>query len=386
MCGLLYTPPPPSVTLRFDKRNLYSLAALQAALSEAGIRTRFSSKPREGLMIYSFASPQANKVYREIEGSTLRSIYIGGGPHPSAKPSEALQFLDFVVLGEGEVTLPELIHTLHNGNEVASVQGIAYKQGDTVLRTRARRPVDLNKFPPFSQGLRSPIEISRGCPYACKYCQTPRLFGNTMRHRSVQFIASYSRSLPDVRFISPNAFAYGSDGRHPEVSKVTRLLKAIKGNIYFGTFPSEVRPEFITRELLELITTYCANSSIHLGAQSGSDAVLEEIGRGHSRRDVELALDLCCDCGITPVIDFIFGLPTETSADQLESLDLIKLIIGKKGQIRAHYFTPLPGTPYQDKKPSPILPEVNKTLGTLARDGYLSGRWDSCASKKWEMI
>lgn len=337
-------------------------------------------------MVYSFATPQAEEVYREIEGSTLRSTYIGGGPHPSAKPAEALQFFDFLVLGEGEVTLPELIIALCSGSDTASVPGIAYKHGDTVLRTGARRHVDLNVFPPFTEDLRSPIEISRGCPYTCKYCQTPRLFGNEMRHRSVHSIVRYSRSLADVRFISPNAFAYGSDGRSPELSQVAKLLKSIQGNIYFGTFPSEVRPEFVTRELLELVTAYCANTSIHLGAQSGSDAVLEEIGRGHSRHDVELALDVCRDCSITPVIDFIFGLPTETPADQLESLDLIKLIIAKKGKIRAHYFTPLPGTPYRDKKPAPVSPEANKKLGKLARDGRLSGRWDAHASKKWETV
>ncbi len=207
-----------------------------------------------------------------------------------------------------------------------------------------------------------------------------------MRHRSVQSIAHYSRSLTDVRFISPNAFAYGSDGRRPEPSKVARLLQSIQGNVYLGTFPSEVRPEFVTRELLELVSTYCANTSIHLGAQSGSDAVLEEINRGHTRHDVELALELCHDCSITPVVDFIFGLPTETPADQLESLDLIEFILSKQGKIRAHYFTPLPGTPYRNEKPSPILPEANKTLGTLARDGHLSGRWDYHTGKKWETI
>ncbi|MGZ4935856.1 MAG: TIGR04013 family B12-binding domain/radical SAM domain-containing protein [Halobacteriota archaeon] len=386
MCGLLYAPTTPSVTLRFDKRNLFSLAVLRAALSSAGIRTRFSSEPREGLMIYSFATPQAEDVYREVEGSQLQSTYIGGGPHPSAEPAEALQFFDFVVLGEGEATLPELIIALCSGNDAGSVRGIAYRHGDRVLRTGTRRHVDLNKFPPFTQSPRSPIEISRGCPHACKYCQTPRLFGNTMRHRSVQSVAHYSRSLTDVRFISPNAFAYGSDGRHAELSDVAKLLRSIQGNIYFGTFPSEVRPEFVTRELLELVTTYCANTSIHLGAQSGSDAILEEIGRGHSRRDVELALDVCCDCNVTPVIDFIFGLPTETYADQLESLDLIERIIAKKGKVRAHYFTPLPGTPYRNKKPSPVSPEVNKQLGTLARDGHLSGRWDPHAGKRWETI
>ncbi len=328
-------------------------------------------------MIYSFATPQASEVYREIKRSTLPSTYIAGGPHPSAKPAEVLQTFDFVVLGEGEMTLPELVIALHRGNDPASVRGIAYTRGRTVVRTRTRRLIDLDAFPPFTEGLRSAIEISRGCPFACKYCQTPRLFGTTMRHRSVQTVARYSRCLTDVRFISPNAFAYGSDGRHPQVTKVARLLQSVEGNIYFGTSPSEVRPEFLTRELLELVTTYCANTSVHLGAQSGSDAVLEETNRGHSRRDVELALDLCYDCSVTPVIDFIFGLPTETRADQLESLDLIDYILAKKGKVRAHFFTPLPGTPYRHKKPSSIAPEVNKKLGKLARDGHLSGRWDA---------
>ncbi len=386
MCGLFYTPTTPSVTLRFDKRNMFSLAVLQAALTSAGIRTHFSSRPREGLMVYSFASAQSGEVYHEIESSLVRSTYIGGGPHPSAEPAEALQFFDFVVLGEGEATLPELILALYNRKDVGSVRGVAYKNGDIVRHTGLRRPIDLDKYVPFTEGLRAPIEISRGCPYACKYCQTPRLFGNAMRHRSVPFIARHSRFLTDVRFISANAFAYGSSGRQPEPSAVKRLLQSIQGTIYFGTFPSEVRPEFVTRELLELVTTYCANSSVHIGAQSGSDAVLEEIQRGHTRYDVELALDVCSDCSVIPIVDFIFGLPTETYADQLESLDLVEQIVSTKGKIRAHYFTPLPGTPYRQRQPSAVSPEVNKKLGKLARDGLLSGRWDSRTNKKWETI
>ncbi len=386
MCGMFYPSTTPSVTLRFDKRNLFSLAALAAALSSAGIQTHFSSRPQEGVMIYSCATAQAEEVYREIQRSPLPSTYIGGGPHPSAEPAEALEFFDFVVLGEGEITLSELIGALHYGRDPASVRGIAYKRGDNVVRTGVRRPVDLDMFPPFTEDLRSAIEISRGCPYACKYCQTPRLFGNTMRHRSPLSIAHYSRSLTDVRFISPNAFAYGSDGQRPEPAKIEQLLKATHGNIYFGTFPSEVRPEFVTHELLELVTAYCANTSVHLGAQSGSDAVLQEINRGHSRHAVELALDVCHDCNVMPVVDFIFGLPTETHADQGESLDLVKQIIAKNGKVRAHYFTPLPGTPYQHKNPSSVSPEVNKMLGKLARNGQLSGRWDMRTAKRRETI
>jgi B12-binding domain/radical SAM domain protein len=364
------------VTIRFDKRNTFSLAAIQAILTSRGIEVGFSSRPRDGIMIYSFATPQAREVYREVANSRTQSVFIAGGPHPSAKAIEALEQFDVVVLGEGEETLPELILTLTDDNDLDKVRGIAYRKSGKIYKTRARPHVPLDAYPPFNQNLRAPIEISRGCPHNCKYCQTSRLFGTKMRHRSVEAIAFYSNYLSDVRFISPNAFAYGSDGHHIALTRVAELLASLHGRVYFGTFPSEVRPEFVTDELLEVVKERCANTSIHIGAQSGSDAVLEETNRGHSRHDVEVAVDICRSHGFCPVVDFIFGLPTEVAADQVESLDLIDSIVSKGGRARAHYFIPLPGTPYENASPAPVLNVVRKRLGKLALDGKLSGRWE----------
>jgi len=364
------------VTIRFDKKNMFSLAALQAILRSRGIEVNFSSRPRDGIMIYSFATAQAADVYREIVSSYTRSIFIAGGPHPSARATEALELFDFVVVGEGEETLPELILALRGDGDVDEVRGIAFKSSDGT-RTNAPRPyVNLDAYPPFVENLRAPIEISRGCPYGCKYCQTPRLFGTKMRHRSAAAIAFYSSYLSDVRFISPNAFAYGSDGRHTAMTRVTELLTSQRGRLYFGTFPSEVRPEFVTDELLETVKEHCANTSVHIGAQSGSDEVLREVRRGHTCGDVEVAIEVCCAHSITPVVDFIFGLPTEVTEDQLQSLELIDSIVSKGGRVRAHYFTPLPGTPYEDQEPAPVPSIVGKRLGKLARDGKVTGRWE----------
>jgi len=376
MRSLFHPNPDSSVTIRFDKRNTFSLAAIQAMLTVLDIEASFSSSPRDGVMIYSMATPQAREVYHEVENARTKSVFIAGGPHPSAKASETLEQFDFVVLGEGEETLPELIFTLKDGSDLEKVRGIAYKRSGIIYKTRPRPHVLLDDYPPFNQNLRAPIEISRGCPHNCKYCQTPRLFGTKMRHRSVKSIAFYSNYLSDVRFISPNAFAYGSDGRHIALTRVSELLASLSGQVYFGTFPSEVRPEFITDDMLDIAEEYCSNTSIHIGAQSGSDAVLEEINRGHSRRDVEVAVEICRSHGFCPVVDFIFGLPTEVAADQAESLDLIDSIVSAGGKVRAHYFIPLPGTPYENETPAPVRKEVQKRLGRLARDGKLTGRWD----------
>jgi B12-binding domain/radical SAM domain protein len=376
MRSLFHPNPTSGVTLRFDKKNTFSLAAIQAILTSRGIEVGFSSRPRDGIMIYSFATPQAREVYREVANSRTQSVFIAGGPHPSAKATEALEQFDVVVLGEGEETLPELILTLTDDSNLDKVRGIACRKSGRIHKTRPRPHVLLDAYPPFNQNLRAPIEISRGCPHNCKYCQTSRLFGTKMRHRSVEAIAFYSNYLSDVRFISPNAFAYGSDGHHIALTRVAELLASLHGRVYFGTFPSEVRPEFVTDELLDIVKERCANTSIHIGAQSGSDAVLEETNRGHSRHDVEVAVDICRSHGFCPVVDFIFGLPTEVAADQLESLDLIDSIVSKGGRACAHHFIPLPGTPYENESPAPVLNVVRKRLGKLARDGKVSGRWE----------
>lgn len=85
---------------------------------------------------------------------------------------------------------------------------------------------------------------------------------------------------------------------------------------FFGTFPSEVRPEFVTEESVELVRKYCANDSLSLGAQSGSGRILKEIRRGHTVEDSISAVECCLEHEIVPAVDFIFGLPTETEEDQ----------------------------------------------------------------------
>ncbi|MBP7070632.1 MAG: TIGR04013 family B12-binding domain/radical SAM domain-containing protein [Methanothrix sp.] len=370
------------VWFRYHPKNSYSIAAL-LPLVEADL----ARQPKDGIMLYSFATAQAKEVYAEVDRArafgAAQAVYIAGGPHPSALPEEALQHFDFVVIGEGEESLPQLIRALGRGSDPAAVKGIAFKRQGRVLFTGNREPVDLDLYPPFSRIL-APIEISRGCPWGCTYCQTPRLFGFCMRHRSIEVIERYARRHKDIRFTSPNALAYGSDGRRPRMEKVEALLLALweqKKPIYFGTFPSEVRPDFLTEKALELITRYCANKSLSLGGQSGSPTVLCRIGRGHGREEIEAACDLALEFGLTPQVDFIFGLPQESEEEQRQTLDLVRWIVAKKGKVRAHRFTPLPGTPLWGELPAPLAGEVEACLGRLALEGRVTGSWSASKDK-----
>ena len=364
-----------NIWFRPNSKNSYSIAAL-LPLVQAGL----APEPRAGIMLYSFATPQAEKVYREVDRAReakLDAVFVAGGPHPSALPEEVLEHFDFVVVGEGEETLPDLIKAITDGGDPGTVKGIAYKSAGRICFTEKRAPVDLDLYPPFTTIL-SPIEISRGCPWGCTYCQTPRLFGHCMRHRSISVISRFARRHKDIRFTSPNSLAYGSHGRRPRLDKVKKLLEELSEQnkpIYFGTFPSEVRPDFVSDEALEIITAYCANKSISIGGQSGSPAVLRGIGRGHGRQEIESACELCREHGLIPNVDLIFGLPMESAEDQQMTLDLARWIEGKGGKVRAHRFMPLPGTPLWKRTPAPLSDDAEGLLGSLALKGCLTGSW-----------
>ncbi|MCL2142162.1 MAG: TIGR04013 family B12-binding domain/radical SAM domain-containing protein, partial [Methanimicrococcus sp.] len=251
--------------------------------------------------------------------------------------------------------------------------------------TAARLPVNLDCYPCFSaDNIWRPLEISRGCPHRCKFCQTPQLFGHQMRHRSVSEIVKYAAYYDDLRFISSNAFAYGSNGISAKPEKIKELLSSLSKlegkRLFFGTFPSEVRPEFVTEELMDIVQTHCFNDSISIGAQSGSDVILKEISRGHTAADVYNAAEICFDTGMTPIVDFIIGFPGETLKDQSLTLDMIDWICKKGGEVRAHYLTPLPSTDYENVVPAKVHPEVSKKLGKLALGGRLKGVWENMGS------
>lgn len=345
-------------------RNSY--AALYAACEESGFILNPVEGPQDDVTCYSLNSLN-EPAYRD-EITKADCITIAGGPHASARYREVAGYADYVIVGEGEYTLPRLLAALESGND-SPVPGVATKDYYEPVRSCVR----LDAYPAFSQ-MKGYVEISRGCPFSCGYCQTPQIFGHCMRHRSIDSIARYANRYEHSRFVTPNAFAYGSDGTHPRWEKTERLLKRLDNNIWFGTFPSEVRPEFICEESLSLITRYCANTKLHFGAQSGSAAVLSRLNRGHTVDDVVAAVGLCRDHGITPVVDFILGFPFETDEDEQKTVELIRWV-ARDGMVHAHRFMPLSGTALEGTHSRTILRESEKVLGKLALSGTLTGSW-----------
>jgi B12-binding domain/radical SAM domain protein len=354
------------VNWRYINASRNSYAVLYAACEREGYILNPVKSPEADITCYSLNSLNESLFRDEIQSA--HCITIVGGPHASASPGEVAGYADYVVIGEGEYTLPQLLSYIC-GKITALPPGVAAKKEYTPVQQCAL----LDYYPPFSK-MKGYVEISRGCPFSCGYCQTPNIFGHRMRHRTIDSIVSYSSRYRDGRFVTPNAFAYGSDGISPRFDKVRALLEKLPNNIYFGTFPSEVRPEFICDTSLELVNEYCANTRIHFGAQSGSNTVLKMINRGHTAEDVIRAVECCRDHDLVPVVDFIVGLPYETEEDQKATYRLIQWIV-RFGTVHAHQFMPLPGTELSGCEITPVIPDLLHLLGSLSLRGKVTGSW-----------
>ena len=148
-----------------------------------------------------------------------------------------------------------------------------------------------------------------------------------------------------------------------------------KGRVFFGSFPSEVRPENITEEAIDLILKYANNDNLIIGAQSGSQRILDSCNRGHSVEDIYHAVRCTINSGLMANVDFIFGLPNETKQDVQDTLNVIDDLTKLGARIHAHTFIPLPGTPFKYQKPTRLDKNLRKRIRDLANQELIYGDW-----------
>lgn len=352
---------------------------IDIALNAARLRACASERVRRhGRAVVAFSVltcqlKRTGSIIQELRsdlGSNV--VIIAGGAHATACPEDLLEMgADCVIRGEAELAFPKLLGSI--------------MQGDWIRGSITGEPVDIEAFASFSpgRGMFGPIEITRGCAFACSYCQTSHIFGTRLRHRSVDTIVRQAETLRSinrkvVRLLSPNAFSYGSsDGRVLNLDAVRELLHGLRtrlgpsARIIFAHFPSEVRPEHVTPDTLDLLKEFADNDEIVIGAQSGSRRMLDACRRSHDVKSVLNAVVTARRYGYKIIVDFIFGLPDETEADLKETFSLMDEVVGRGARIHPHIFAPLPQTAFADREPGRLSPEVNSALNRIRSRGGL---------------
>lgn len=372
--------------VRQTRTNLYTVNVLTAILDACGVPWAVCASPADlvarahrtaarggrPLALYSFTTPELLRVRAELRGvqqEVPELRFLAGGPHASADPEGTLaQGFEHVFVGEAEETLPAFFE--------------AGGRAGPVLVGAGGCPLDA--FSPFGRGRHGPIELTRGCAFRCGFCAVG---GRPPRHRSAASVWEAAEQLrargrPVLSFVTPDALSYGGGEDLGALEELLAGLRAAGTELQLGIFPSEVRPERVTPEAAGLLRAYCRNRTLVIGAQSGSDAVLRRLGRGHTVGDVERAARVARQAGFLPHVDLIFGLPGESQDERRATVALARGLRRDTGaRIHAHYFHPLPGTPLWGREPTPLDPETRAFLRGLRASGGEDGYWEE--QERW---
>lgn len=367
-----------------DKTNKHSIRALLAAYEKwfpekeyyvLTPKDAFDFLEEDDLALFSFltgSSAAYIDYVTKLKERLPKLNTICGGAHASARSEDMLKYFDAVCTGEGEESIKDIIEMAEQGR----VEGII--TGKKVLNLD-----DYRVFPRKMVSL-GPIEIVRGCPSGCAYCQTPQLFRGRLRHRSIDFIvdeikfALSRKGFADVRFIAPDASSYQFN-KGINLEAIESLLYNVRntigtnGKLFYGTFPSELDPAGVSKELVDILVKYCDNKQIVLGLQSASHDMQKIMHRRSGLLETENAIELFLDKNFEIVVDLIFGLPYETEETYEETYKFIEKWKGKV-TIHSHPFDPLPGSKWQYETPTEVPEKLVKAVRSLEGIGRVFGR------------
>lgn len=264
------------------------------------------------------------------------------------KPFHAFPQADFIFGTRNLAQVPALIAQAQAGERTASIPAPG-RDGETLPVHRR------NSFQAY-------VAVSEGCSLRCTYCVVPHVRG-PLRSRPPEEIAEELRRLAhggcqEVTLLGQNVDAYGTD-RSGTLDFAQLLRLAAATGIPRIRFTSS-HPAYITKRVLQAMADEPAVCEhLHLAVQSGSDAVLRRMGRGHTRAQLEQLINLARETvpGINLTTDVIVGFPGETESDFRRTLTLLEW--ARFGTVYAARYSPRPHTPAA-KRPDSVPEEIKK--------------------------
>ena len=295
-------------------------------------------------------------LVREIKKLLPETAIWVGGPEVSYDARDVLQSLPQltgVVKGEGEATFLELMQHYHQEKELATIEGITYRnEAGEVCENPWRKVIDLSAVPFVYEDLEQfqnkiiYYESSRGCPFSCSYCLSS--VDKCLRFRDVELVKRelqyfIDAKIPQVKFVDRT---FNCNHRH--AMEVWSYLA--EHDLGITNFHFEVAADLLNEEELHLIETMRPGLiQLEIGVQSTNADTLREIRRTMRFSEVSRVVERIRKGGnVLQHLDLIAGLPYEDFASFRKSFDQVYALHPE--QLQLGFLKVLKGSYMEEKK------------------------------------
>lgn len=310
-----------------------------------------------GISSMSVNINESFKIAKEIKAKNPKSFIILGGIHPTVMPEHALSepAVDLVVIGEGEITMLEIL----NDNPFGEIDGIAYRQDGKVKINKRRKLIknldilpipaydllDFTKYhSPYAR--RKPFMSmvrSRGCPFACTFCGNPKMFGRTFRVQSPQ------RTMDEIVHLVMYYNIKELSFKDTELTLDPRLGELCERLIYFNggfIWSCNGRVSNVNKKLLDLMKK-AGCYSITFGIESGDQGILDLMKKQITLEQAQEGVRLAKEAGLQVVNNFMIGNAFDTKETIEKTIDFAKKLNSDFAYFG--FATPFPGTELREQ-------------------------------------
>ena len=311
-----------------------------------------------GVSVNTPKVPSALKIAEICKTINSDITVVFGGHHSTIKPDEMLlsQNVDFVVRGEGEETFCELVNHLQNCIlDYRTIAGLSFRDNGQVIHNVDRKLicsldslplpardklVDLDSYTPVQLSM---VMTSRGCPYKCGFCSSQNMWGRKVRFRSVDNVLNELNELKQ-RFAVKN-ITFLDDSFTANRDRIKDLCSTLIEKKMDITWSCLTRVGIISDDLIILMKK-AGCTKLDIGIESGNQRVLDLIDKGITLKQVKEAVDILKHNKMYWSGFFMFGFPTETEEEVLDTLNFLHEL--KPNWANISIFTPYPGTKLYD--------------------------------------
>jgi anaerobic magnesium-protoporphyrin IX monomethyl ester cyclase len=280
---------------------------------------------------------------------------------------------DFIVIGEGEVTLKQLLDNLtkkeNSSNEIA---GLVFKGGNEVIKTAKREVLreldalpmpawDLINIQPYKDAWLNNwgyfslnVATTRGCPFKCNWCAKP-IYGNRYNSRSLEKVAEEIEYL--IKQFDTQHIWFCDDIFGLKPGWVNRFADIVEEKKLDFKFKIQSRADLLVEDGYVAALSRAGCESAWMGAESGSQKILDAMDKGIKVEQVHTATRLLKKHNIRPAFFLQFGYPGEELADIQMTIKMLLDLVPADIGVSVSY--PLPGTKFYEKVKEDLKKKTN---------------------------